>query len=318
MGVDTQAGPEGHPSSSGSPCPPELSHITLLWVGTPVLAPNREGNGNPLQYSCLENPTDGGAWWATVHGISKSRTRLSAHTHTYWSRVDPNPMPSVLIRRENRDMETFRYREKTEQRGMQLQAKDHSGGRCGLDSLSEPSERADPAQHLDLRPLASSMRREYGSVAWAFHPRPEPPPQPLIRGPLCDSHGKPTQHLLSVWLGALPAAGDTEADGSPRFSESCAYLGPPGCSRWGVTWPSFLQAVGVIQSDGEAGTCESRDVAGAKEGMGPPGHGEPEQALGSGVFWPPQREAGLRGNGMIFFFFFFLLCCHTTCRIVFV
>ena len=39
FGVDAQAGPEGHPSSSGSPCPPELSHMTLSWVGTPVLAP---------------------------------------------------------------------------------------------------------------------------------------------------------------------------------------------------------------------------------------------------------------------------------------
>ena len=36
-----------------------------------------EGNGNPLQYSGLENPMDGGAWWATVHGVAKSRTRLS-------------------------------------------------------------------------------------------------------------------------------------------------------------------------------------------------------------------------------------------------
>ena len=36
-----------------------------------------EGNGNPLQYSCLENPTDGGAWQAVVHGVAKSRTRLS-------------------------------------------------------------------------------------------------------------------------------------------------------------------------------------------------------------------------------------------------
>ena len=36
-----------------------------------------EGNGNPLQYSCLENPIDGEAWWATVHGVAKSRTRLS-------------------------------------------------------------------------------------------------------------------------------------------------------------------------------------------------------------------------------------------------
>ena len=36
-----------------------------------------EGNGNQLQYSCPENPMDGGAWWATVHGVAKSRTRLS-------------------------------------------------------------------------------------------------------------------------------------------------------------------------------------------------------------------------------------------------
>ena len=35
-----------------------------------------EGNGNPLQYSCLENPMDRGAWWATVHGVAKSRTQL--------------------------------------------------------------------------------------------------------------------------------------------------------------------------------------------------------------------------------------------------
>ena len=41
-----------------------------------------EGNGNPLQYSCLENPTDGGAWWATVHGIAKSQTQLSNFTHS--------------------------------------------------------------------------------------------------------------------------------------------------------------------------------------------------------------------------------------------
>ena len=39
-----------------------------------------EGNGNPLQYSSLENPMDGGAWWATVHGVTKSRTQLSNFT----------------------------------------------------------------------------------------------------------------------------------------------------------------------------------------------------------------------------------------------
>ena len=51
-----------------------LFHFTLT-VG--------EGNGNPLKYSCLENPMDGGAWWATVHGVAKSRTRLSDFTFTF-------------------------------------------------------------------------------------------------------------------------------------------------------------------------------------------------------------------------------------------
>ena len=41
-----------------------------------------EGNGNPLQYSCLENPMDGGAWLATVHRSAKSQTRLSDFTFT--------------------------------------------------------------------------------------------------------------------------------------------------------------------------------------------------------------------------------------------
>ena len=46
-----------------------------------------EGNDNPLQYSCLENPTDGGAWWATVHGVTKSRTRLSDLTFTNFQNI---------------------------------------------------------------------------------------------------------------------------------------------------------------------------------------------------------------------------------------
>ena len=49
-----------------------------------------EGNGKPLQYSCLENPMDRGAWWATDHGVSKSRTRLSdftIHSSMYKSAV---------------------------------------------------------------------------------------------------------------------------------------------------------------------------------------------------------------------------------------
>ena len=43
-------------------------HFSLSWVG--------EGNGNPLQCSCLENPRDGGAWWAAVYGVTQSRIRL--------------------------------------------------------------------------------------------------------------------------------------------------------------------------------------------------------------------------------------------------
>ena len=43
------------------------------------------GNGNPLQYSCLENPTDGGAWQTTVHGATKNWTHLNTHTHTLYS-----------------------------------------------------------------------------------------------------------------------------------------------------------------------------------------------------------------------------------------
>ena len=42
-----------------------------------------EGNGTPLQYSCLENPIDGGAWWAEVHGVTKSQTQLSDFTFTF-------------------------------------------------------------------------------------------------------------------------------------------------------------------------------------------------------------------------------------------
>ena len=44
---------------------------------------NGEGNGTPLQYSCLENPMDGGAWYAAVHGVAEGQTRLSDFTLTF-------------------------------------------------------------------------------------------------------------------------------------------------------------------------------------------------------------------------------------------
>ena len=50
---------------------------SCLTLCDPIDCSLGEGNGTPLQYSCLENPMDGGAWWAAAHGVAKSRTRLS-------------------------------------------------------------------------------------------------------------------------------------------------------------------------------------------------------------------------------------------------
>ena len=49
------------------------------------------GHGNPLQYLCLKNPMDRGAWWATVDGVTKSWTRLSAHTHHDTAKTETSP-----------------------------------------------------------------------------------------------------------------------------------------------------------------------------------------------------------------------------------
>ena len=49
----------------------------------PIIQSDGEGNGTPLQHSCLENPMDGEGWWAAVHGVAKSRTRLSKFTFTF-------------------------------------------------------------------------------------------------------------------------------------------------------------------------------------------------------------------------------------------
>ena len=51
-----------------------------------IVLSDGEGTGDPLQYSCLENPMDGGAWWATVHGVANSQARLSNFTFTHWKR----------------------------------------------------------------------------------------------------------------------------------------------------------------------------------------------------------------------------------------
>ena len=48
-----------------------------------IMLKSGEGNGTPLQYSCLGNPMNGGAWWAAVHGVAKSWTQLSDFTFTF-------------------------------------------------------------------------------------------------------------------------------------------------------------------------------------------------------------------------------------------
>ena len=53
----------------------------MNWVV--IVSISGEGNGTPLQYSCLENPMGGGAWWAAVHGVAKSQKRLSDFTFTF-------------------------------------------------------------------------------------------------------------------------------------------------------------------------------------------------------------------------------------------
>ena len=78
-----------------------ITHWTLssLRAGSPSYSHLHPliGNGNPLQYSCLETPMDGGAWWAAVRGVAKSRTRLSNFTFIFtfmhWRRKwQPTPV----------------------------------------------------------------------------------------------------------------------------------------------------------------------------------------------------------------------------------
>ena len=88
------------PSSRGSSPPRDWTHISYISVlagrffttnvvgNTELICKcpiktNREGDGTPLQYSCLENPMDGGAWWGAVHGVAKSGIWLSNFTFTF-------------------------------------------------------------------------------------------------------------------------------------------------------------------------------------------------------------------------------------------
>ena len=74
----------------------------VWWYCTWLERPAGEGNGTPLQYSCLENPMDGGAWCAADHGVVQSRTRLkqlssSRSTQQGWHWLPPHPVLCVLF-----------------------------------------------------------------------------------------------------------------------------------------------------------------------------------------------------------------------------
>ena len=59
-----------------SPPGPSIHGVAKSWTRLSDFSCIGEGNGNPLQCSCLENPRDGGAWWAAVYGIAQNRTQL--------------------------------------------------------------------------------------------------------------------------------------------------------------------------------------------------------------------------------------------------
>ena len=59
----------------------EYTIITEIWAF--LLEDSEKANSTPLQYSCLENPMDGGAWWAAVHGVAEGRARLSDFTFSF-------------------------------------------------------------------------------------------------------------------------------------------------------------------------------------------------------------------------------------------
>ena len=69
------------------------------WATSLSLSCTGEGNVNPLQYSCLENPRDGGAWWAAVYGVAQSRTRLKrlSSSSSSWDSKTPHSLTSERV-----------------------------------------------------------------------------------------------------------------------------------------------------------------------------------------------------------------------------
>ena len=87
---------ESMPFSGYSLVAQTLKYLPTMWVGLGLIRGSGrspgEGNGNPLQYSCLENPMGGGDWQAIVHGVAKSLTRLSNFTSLHFM-----PFSSIIF-----------------------------------------------------------------------------------------------------------------------------------------------------------------------------------------------------------------------------
>ena len=82
-GGTTQVVPDGYPDVASGNNPPASVRDARDVGSIPGLGRSPgEGNSNPLQYSCLENPMDRGAWRATVHGVAESDTTVTEHTHS--------------------------------------------------------------------------------------------------------------------------------------------------------------------------------------------------------------------------------------------
>ena len=163
------------PSCSGERRP-SVQQPTRNWI--PPTTTCGEGNGNPLQYSCLENPMDRGAWWAAVQGVARSRTRLSNFTFTFhfhalekdmathssvlaWRNPgtgEPGGLPSMGLHRVGHNWSDLAVAAAATTTWMNLKAHspgwifrwDHSPSQC-LDYYDRPWAE-DPAKYLDSWP----------------------------------------------------------------------------------------------------------------------------------------------------------------------
>ena len=105
-----------------------------------------EGNGTPLQYSCLENPMDRGAWWAAICGVAQSQT---------WLKQFGGGSGGFLIGRENLD--TDMYREKTTWRHRWMMVVYKPKTEAWKRSFPTHLRRSQPCQHHKFRLLASEL-----------------------------------------------------------------------------------------------------------------------------------------------------------------